>query len=98
MTLCGRVTYVGDRWTQTGDVKVSELIGLEGRNKKEDGLHQARRKAISTCMRRRLSPHEKSRARVAINVRVALDEPRARVQAVGGGALGPRSEVDMGAG
>jgi len=42
MTLCGRVTYVGDRWTQTGDVKVSELIGLEGRNKKEDGLHERR--------------------------------------------------------
>ena len=42
MTLCGRVTYVGDRWTQTGDVKVSELIGLEGRNKKDDGLLERR--------------------------------------------------------
>jgi CCR4-NOT complex subunit CAF16 len=42
MSLCGRVTYVGDRWTQTGDVKVSELIGLEGRNKRDDGLHDRR--------------------------------------------------------
>jgi CCR4-NOT complex subunit CAF16 len=42
MSLCGRVTYVGDRWTQTGDVKVSELIGLEGRNKKDDGLLERR--------------------------------------------------------
>merc|ERR1711871_225775 len=40
-TLCGHVTYLGERWTQVGDVAVRDLIGLE----KEDG-HRDRRLSL----------------------------------------------------